>query len=264
MQAIIDLLQEYFQNPKCLFLIACLAGIYFVYEKVVLRSTNKLIEALKYDIDKLKEKSKEQELEILQQREKIANLEKNNRTLKIKLKELNSITNTDYNPTSHLFFTEIREHLVFESEYPIINNKAMQLIMINMLRIKLKYWYLNYLSFFRKQNISRTTFSLPKLEKCIIETVEKYKDIWVEYDVPVYIIDEFNKKHDEKVYDMLRQMKKTIRENPNKPDQFYIEFLLQYSLVLLKATIKDVERSVVKLKESDYCYKRTYPKPDID
>jgi hypothetical protein len=158
------------------------------------------------------------------------------------------------NPYDHIFFYNIKRYLKYEDNYPSCEDKIKNQIITNMLRSKLECWYKNYFDFFS----SHQTINASSMNNVIEKTIQEYEDKWKESKIPQYVIDEFNKKHNNKINYMTTEMKYLFTNN--KDDKVFIHIFLNRSLILLEETFQDMEKTLknIKLKEEDKKYDYIY------
>jgi hypothetical protein len=159
------------------------------------------------------------------------------------------------NPYEHMFFYNIKKYLKYEDNYPTCNIDAKNKMLINMLRIKLECWYKNYFDFFS----SHKTIDSSSMNEVIKKIVDEYERKWQEAKIPQYVIDEFNKKHTNKVDYMSAEMKYLFKNHSQSTnDKFFIHIFLNRSLILLDDTFIDMRKTFKKVvldkKEENYDY----------
>jgi len=162
------------------------------------------------------------------------------------------------NPHEHIFFYNIKRYLKYEDNYPTCDDKIKNKIVQNMLRIKLKYWYKNYSSFF----VPNQTINSSSMNNLIEKIIKEYEKEWGKAKIPTYIIEEFNKKHKNKVEYMTTEMQTLFNyhNNNDTDDKVFIHIFLNRSLVLLEETFQDMEKTLknIDLKEKDEKYDYIY------
>jgi len=157
------------------------------------------------------------------------------------------------NPYEHNFFYNIKRYIKYEDKYPQCDDKVKTEIIKNMLRIKLKTWYNKYLDFFS----SNQSINSSNMNSIIEDIINEYNNEWEKARIPQYIIDSFNKKHNNKIGYMSTEMKYLFTNHSSETDdKFFIYIFLNRSLILLDETFEDMEYTLkkIELKEEDKKY----------
>ena len=157
------------------------------------------------------------------------------------------------NPYEHNFFYNIKRYIKYEDKYPQCDDKVKTEIIKNMLRIKLKTWYNKYLDFFS----SNQSINSSNMNSIIEDIINEYNNEWEKARIPQYIIDSFNKKHNNKIGYMSTEMKYLFTNHSSETDdKFFIYIFLNRSLILLDETFEDMEYTLkkIELKDEDKQY----------
>jgi len=157
------------------------------------------------------------------------------------------------NPYEHNFFYNIKRYIKYEDKYPQCDDKVKTEIIKNMLRIKLKTWYNKYLDFFS----SNQSINSSNMNSIIEDIINEYNNEWKKARIPQYIIDSFNKKHNNKIGYMSTEMKYLFTNHSSETDdKFFIYIFLNRSLILLDETFEDMEYTLkkIELKDEDKQY----------
>jgi hypothetical protein len=154
-------------------------------------------------------------------------MRQNNANAKKKESEILSIISRIIDPANHQFFVKIKFYINNESWHLGIdeNNECCthvdieqclsepkKNIMSDMLKAKLSYWYCGYRELF----FGRTKFNEKRVRKTVVDIIDRYEKEWVQIGVPLYIQEQFKRKHKKRADGISRLMDEIFKKSENK------------------------------------------------
>ncbi len=168
-----------------------------------------------------------------------------------------------YDHLRHIFFARIKYYLDNECWWlgSIDNNcidDAKKNIVNNMLRAKLSFWYCGYINLFCYDEV----FDREIVRTVIKKIVVGYKEKWKKLEIPTYVSNIFNEKHDSRAEYIFSRMDELFQEQTKGgiSDEIIKKEFLDCSLSVLDNTISDINFVIrdINLDNNDKNYKKEY------